>query len=302
MHEQLGAKPIGMGPSASTLKGNTRRILLLGNAGTGKTIFRIQAFRFLGIEPDYSLFIQSARHVTWQIFRRTLKFTKGDDFKRADPDRFKDYRILSEANNLETSNLPDFIIESMATIKESAIFRKAFHEIQVNNCLEPMYFVENCQRIMSSDYTPKFEDLLHIYQKGQSIEEATMIVGEVNVKIVELSGTKYARKKWSKSVESFDQLLFFASALDYDDDQKNEEALTFFETVCHSRLFTGAKITLVFTQTDIQLSKLRNDKARFRNIMNITIKRYFEVAERVVPVHEVNLLDAKSVRRLIETL
>lgn len=291
-----------MGQSASAAPGNARKILLLGNAGTGKTIFRIQALRYLGLEPDYTLFTLSVRHVTWNIFKKTLSLTQGDDFKRADPNRFKDYRILSEASDLETSNLPEFVIDSMVSIKESAIFRKAFNEVRASNCLQPMYFVENCQRIMSSDYTPSFQDLLYIYQKGQSIEEATMIIGEVNVKIVELSGTKYARRKWSKSVEAFDQILFFASALDHDQEQENEEDLTFFETICHSRLFTGAKITLVLTQVDVLLAKLRNDKARFRQLMNITIKRYFEVAERVVPVHEVNLLDAKSVRRLIETL
>jgi hypothetical protein len=122
------------------------------------------------------------------------------------------------------------------------------------------------------------------------------------IKVVEIAGSRYARRRWIQSLERFETIVFTASGLHFKFGPEFEESVTFFETVCNSRLFSGSKIILIFTHTDLLKGKLSSNEGNYRLTMDRLKSRYFEVAQRTTPVFELDLTDSVSSQALIEML
>jgi guanine nucleotide-binding protein G(i) subunit alpha len=79
----------------------------------------------------------------------------------------------------------------------------------------PIYsFFAETQRIVAEDYIPSIEDVLHTAERG--ILETYFNLGQLSIRVLQVYGQEYGRKKWINQFESVTSIIFCASLCDYD--------------------------------------------------------------------------------------
>lgn len=289
-----------MGGGQSKVGAGPRKILFLGAHQSGKTVLSLRLGELLSVPPDEKevlSFRKAIRLFILQSFKDALRNVGQDSIKKNHPDKFKYYRILLEHES-KSDLIPEFVLNSMHQLYDVDIIRWSLrsHDLQ--------YFMQHLDRIYASSYTPTCQDMIHYYKPTPDMRELIK-VGDAKspaVKVVEIAGSRYARRRWIQSLERFETIVFTASALHYKFGPEFEESVTFFETVCNSRLFSGSNIILVFTHTDQLKRQLLNDSEKYRLTMVSLTSRYFEVAQRKTPVFELDLAESLTSQELIKML
>lgn len=289
-----------MGQNAAKPKrlGGPRRVLILGCEEAGKTCLVHQikhhsAFTFS--ESELSSYRKYIRRCMIKTVQAAAKKVDKDLLRLKAPDRFKYYRIISEYEHTE-SMVPQMILDSMEKITQCMLFWDAYKNLEEKFPLD--FYTDKLRTIFSATYTPSLEEILNCYKPTKDTQETGLGL-DTDLKFIEIAGSRYARRRWIQTLEKFDTIIFVASSLDYDYGPGFEESVTFFETICNSRLFSHCKINLVFTKIDLLRASKESD---FRTTMDDLRDKYFEVAGKTTPVYEVNLLSEKSSSVLIKGL
>lgn len=218
--------------------------------------------------------------------------------KAKDNPRFKYYRLVAEHDE-QHDMLAEFIIDSMLQLYDCPMIRKHLKSAELS------YFMNHLERVYSASYVPTIDDMLRCHRPTADMRELIK-EGDENtcaVKVVEISGSRYARRRWIQSLERFETIVFLASALHYRFGPEFEESVTFFETVCNSRLFTGSRVVLVFSHVDALQEELRSEgDGEYRSILDHLTERYFEVAQKRTLALEADFTDKKSTASLVQSL
>ncbi|KAF5321516.1 hypothetical protein D9619_002287 [Psilocybe cf. subviscida] len=134
------------------------------------------------------------------------------------------------------------------------------------------YFLGEVLRIGSPGYLPNETDVLRARAKTVGIKETRFNMGQMSIKILDVSGQRGARKKWIHCFEGVTSIVFCAALSDYDQvllEEKTQnrmsESLLLFESVINSRWFLRTSIILFMTKTDVFKAKLNK----------VPLERYF---------------------------
>jgi GTPase SAR1 family protein len=291
-----------MGQSATKPKrsGGPRRVLILGCEEAGKTCLIQQAKHHSRFEYSGNELASYRNHIRRCIIKTVQTTIKNVDknLLRLTSEKFKYYRILEEYE-FDDELTPEMVIESIEQIIENNLFWEAYESLR--NTFRFEFYVVKIRAIFSSTYIPPLEDIINCYKPTRDMHE-TMLGSDAEVKIVEIAGSRYARRRWIQTLEKFETVVFVASSLHYEYGPDFEESVTFFETICNSRLFSHCKIHLVFTKIDLLREELTQNGADFRCTMDEICTKYFEVAEKTTPFYEVDLMSEKSSGMLIKSL
>ncbi|KAI0277585.1 G-protein alpha subunit [Russula aff. rugulosa BPL654] len=98
------------------------------------------------------------------------------------------------------------------------------------------YFFSEVQRIVAENYVPSSEDVLHTAERG--ILETYFKMGQLSIRVVQVYGQEFGRKKWINRFERVTSIIFCASLCDYDvrrvaaegERTRLEESLVLFES------------------------------------------------------------------------
>lgn len=291
-----------MGQSATKPKrtGGPRRILVLGCEEAGKTCLIQQAKHHSGFQHSANELASYRNHIRRCIIKTVQTTIKKIDknLLRLTSEKFKYYRIIEEYE-FNDGLTPEMVIESMEQITQIVLFWETYKSLGHTFRFE--FYVDNVRAIFSSTYIPSLEDIINCYKPTRDMQE-TMLGFDAEVKIVEIAGSRYARRRWIQTLEKFDTIVFVASSLHHEYGPEFEESVTFFETICNSRLFSHCKIHLVFTKIDLLKDELTRNGVDFRFTMDEICTKYFEVAEKITPFYEVNLISEKSSGMLMKSL
>ncbi|KAG8993960.1 Guanine nucleotide-binding protein alpha-2 subunit [Tulasnella sp. JGI-2019a] len=135
------------------------------------------------------------------------------------------------------------------------------------------YFFSRMRRIGAGDYIPNESGVLRARDKTTAaILEARFNIGQLSIRMVEVSNQRSERKKWIHCFESVTSIIFCVALSEYDQVlQENEEqnmmarSLIFFESVINSRWFLRTSIILL-------LNKIDGFKIR---LPSVPLERYF---------------------------
>ncbi len=287
-----------MGQSSSKSRSSKpQKILLLGTEGSGKTTFINQVMQINGVErgeKDLNLYKYQIQEEVMRTFQRTVQSIGHAAWKQQEPHNFKHHRIISEYEHRRGNLTPDFVVEAMEKMCCSKLFWSAFKGIEFPPNID--YFYDDLHRLFSPNYTPTHNDIIHFYKKTGDMKELKI---EGVLKILEIAGSRYARRRWIQSLEKFEHVLFFASSTLNISSSEFEESLVYFETICNSRLFSSSRIILVLTHIDKAVSKHDGNYQFYNQDLDAIRARYFEVVGHKTPVFEVNLTSQMSVERFL---
>lgn len=141
-------------------------------------------------------------------------------------------------------------------------------EFQLND--SAVYYFNSMDRMSSPSYLPTDQDILRSRVKTTGITETTFKVGELTYKLFDVGGQRSERKKWIHCFENVTALVFLVSLSEYDQmlyedesvvcphflcvvpfslislQNRMQEALTLFDSICNSRWFVKTSIVCGF--------------------------------------------------------
>lgn len=299
MRRVLGA----MGQNSAKLKRleGPRRVLILGCEEAGKTCLVQQIKHHSGFtfsDTELSSYRKYIRRCMIKTVQAAARKVDKNLLRLKAPEKFKYYRIISEYEHTE-SMVPQMVLESIEKITQCTLFWDAYKDLEEKFPLD--FYTDKLRIIFGTTYDPSLDEILNCYKPTKDMQETSLGL-DMDLKIIEIAGSRYARRRWIQTLEKFDTILFVASSLDYEYGPAFEESVTFFETICNSRLFSHCKIHLVFTKIDLLREELASKKIDYRTTLDDLCHKYFEVAERTTPFYEVNFLSEKSSSVLIKSL
>jgi len=163
----------------------------------------------------------------------------------------------------------DPVGKAAASLWEDAAIQRTFqncNQFQLYDCAE--YYFRELNRLMLIDYVPTNEDILRSRVKTTGIVERRIALCEhcgLNMKVVDVGGTKNERKKWVHCfLPGFNAVIFCVALSDYDlrlyeDESKNRmtDSLALFEELANSKWCETTSIIILFTKLDIFKQKIQ---------------------------------------------
>jgi guanine nucleotide-binding protein G(i) subunit alpha len=178
--------------------------------------------------------------------------------------------VLSMPAQIEADIMPRDVAEAIRSLWRDPAVHEAVRrarEFQLND--SAIYYFNAIDRMSQPTYQPTDQDILRSRVKTTGITETTFQVGELTYKLFDVGGQRSERKKWIHCFENVTALVFLVSLSEYDQmlyedesvvcvfplsfysrsyhltrclQNRMQEALTLFDSICNSRWFVKTSI------------------------------------------------------------
>jgi len=180
--------------------------------------------------------------------------------------------ILSMPAQIEADTMPRDVADAIRSLWRDPALQEAVRrarEFQLND--SAVYYFNAIDRMSQISYMPSDQDILRSRVKTTGITETTFQVGELTYKLFDVGGQRSERKKWIHCFENVTALVFLVSLSEYDQmlyedesvvcvfifpwslhllifqsQNRMQEALTLFDSICNSRWFVKTSIVRFF--------------------------------------------------------
>jgi len=249
---------------------NEVKLLLLGAGESGKsTILKQMKILHQGGYSEQER--ESYREIIWSNTIQSMQvLVRG--MKSIDPPIEFDDQSMEKKGELIlglSSQGEDFVFtpEIAKVIKElwgNKSIRACFdrsNELQLNDSAK--YYFDSIDRLASPDYLPTEQDVLRSRVKTTGISETSFQIRDVTFRVFDVGGQRSERRKWIHCFEGVTAIMFCVALSEYDlvlreDETQNrmQEALQLFDSICNSRWFTDTSIILFLNKTDLFREKI----------------------------------------------
>eukprot|EP00732_Lithocolla_globosa_P004636 Lithocolla_globosa_v1_NODE_4378_length_1450_cov_119.556272.p1 type:complete len:356 gc:universal NODE_4378_length_1450_cov_119.556272:1284-217(-) len=249
---------------------NEVKLLLLGAGESGKsTILKQMKILHQGGYNESER--ESYREIIWsntiqsmQVLLRGMK-TLNPSIEFDDPAMEKKGEIILGLSSqgedfVFTSDIAKNIKELWNNPAILATFDRS-SELQLNDSAK--YYFDSLDRLALSDYLPTEQDVLRSRVKTTGISETNFNVRDVTFRVFDVGGQRSERRKWIHCFEGVTAIMFCVALSEYDlvlreDETQNrmQEALQLFDSICNSRWFTETSIILFLNKTDLFREKV----------------------------------------------
>jgi energy-coupling factor transporter ATP-binding protein EcfA2 len=279
------------------------KILVLGIPGSGKSTLLMQIRSILNLELNEKEMItkrEEMRQWAVQAAQKAMKKFTIEDLKQKEPEAIKFYRILNEWSTKDSlGRYPEIVIQAFYKVIGLGLFKQALQNSDDPELVPLRNFDHD--NLFSDTASIDFDLIKRIYIASKDLNE--LRITSFNrfpraIRLIEIPGPRFSRKKWIQTVERFHTVIFIAPANVGENQELFQESLTYFESVCNSRLFKNARIILAFSKLDLLLLKLHQkgyQRGQLDDEMECLQQRYIITAEKPVVVHHLNLLDERLV-------
>ncbi|KAF7350056.1 hypothetical protein MVEN_01307300 [Mycena venus] len=131
------------------------------------------------------------------------------------------------------------------------------------------YFFSDLLRLFDPAYVPTEQDILHTRKRTIGITETTFKLEDHEILMIDVGGQKSERRKWIHCFQDVTSILFFVSLSGYDqclvedrDANQMQDAMTIWDSICHSQWFKHTSIMLLLTKDDIFQEKIKTSDIR----------------------------------------
>nr|CDS31838.1 guanine nucleotide binding protein subunit [Hymenolepis microstoma] len=134
---------------------------------------------------------------------------------------------------------------------------------QLEMSTSQLYFINNVDRFIQSDYAPTLRDILLVQMPCNAVRESLLQVGSTSLRLINIGDQRGDRRKWVYLFETIHAVLFFASLVDFVEksqfsefETKLDESLEYFWFVLESLPLSRKDSILFLTKKDILLNLL----------------------------------------------
>ncbi|VDO04157.1 unnamed protein product [Rodentolepis nana] len=121
-----------------------------------------------------------------------------------------------------------------------------------------LYFINNVDRFIQSDYAPTLRDILLVQMPCNAVRESLLQIGSTSLRLINVGDQQGDRRKWVYLFETIHAVLFFASLVDFAEksqfpefETKLDESLEYFWFVLESLPLSRKDSILFLTKKDI---------------------------------------------------
>jgi len=247
------------------------KLLLLGAGESGKSTFLKQMRIIHNINYDVTSQLEF-RKIIYQNIIKGMKVLVDAQKKLNIPLSNPENKLLGDqillfdnTAGLNNTTFPQFqtMLNSLWADKgiQNAFDRR--NEYQLTDSVQ--YFLDNVNRIATTDYVPTLQDILYCRKTTKGVIEFRIEIDRVPFLFVDVGGQRTQRQKWFQCFESVTSILFMASSSEFDqvilEDRKTnrvQESRNIFDTIINNRIFEKISVILFLNKMDLLVQKVHH--------------------------------------------
>jgi len=300
----------------------TYKLLLLGAGGSGKsTVFRqVKILYGGGYDKEERLTLAVTIH---QNMVQSIKKIVEHCPKYGPIDKPE---LVTQVHNLPDDG-PFRDVETIGTLitnlwKEPGIqatySKRANYQLPTDTI---HYFFDQSKKVMTDDYLPSHDDLLHCRIHSTGVKQEVFDMGQgLQFRLLDVGGQRSERKKWVRCFENVTAVLYVVAISEYDqlcyeDNETNRvlEALDLFEDIANSEWFADIDIVLFLNKRDLLAQKIKlvppqdffpefKGDGSYQSVLNFLQNEFDErnQQEREVITHVTCATDSENIREVFE--
>uniref|UniRef100_A0A1A9VIU0 Guanine nucleotide-binding protein subunit alpha homolog n=3 Tax=Glossina TaxID=44049 RepID=A0A1A9VIU0_GLOAU len=253
------------------------KLLLLGAGESGKSTFlkQMRIIHGVNFEPElkkeyqYVIYQNVIRGMQVLIdAREKLEIPWGNNDREKDSSETK----LMECTSIDAEKFIQYAAVIGRLWQDRGI-RRAYErrrEFQISDSVN--YFLNEINRLATSDYVPTHKDILHCRKATKGVYEFCVKIQNIPFVFVDVGGQRTQRQKWTRCFDSsVTSIIFLVSTSEFDqvlaeDRMTNrlEESRNIFDTIVNNNTFKGISIILFLNKMDLLEQKVRNPETDIR--------------------------------------
>ncbi|KAJ6451199.1 heterotrimeric G protein alpha subunit 4 [Mycena sanguinolenta] len=253
------------------------KVLLLGSGDSGKSTI-LKQMRLIHRVPFTTPEIESFRQLVFENLTRGLKYLLDalPDMELELPEAYSDadYELIEHAEDIgDGEPFPIRYYGPLARLWAEPVVQTAWNrgnEAAVPENLH--YFFSDLPRLFDPAYVPTEQDIVRARARTIGITETSFHLRDHEMMMVDVGGQKSERRKWIHCFQDVTSILFLVSLSGYDqclvedrDANQMQDAMTIWDSICHSQWFKQTSIILFLNKNDIFQQK----------VMTSDIKNFF---------------------------
>ncbi|TDL22342.1 guanine nucleotide-binding protein alpha-2 subunit [Rickenella mellea] len=243
------------------------KVLLLGSGDSGKSTILKQMRLIHNVNFSQQEF-ESYRQLVFNNLTQGMKslIDALDDMGLEVSDDNQHYiSMIEDAPDLKDSQeFPMEYYEPLKSLWEDENVQKGWQ--RGNEAALPdnlSYFFPDLDRLFDSNYYPTEQDIIRCRARTIGITETIFNLRNHEMLMVDVGGQKSERRKWIHCFQDVTSILFLVSLSGYDqclvedkDANQMQDAMTIWDSICHSQWFNKTSIILFLNKDDIFRKKI----------------------------------------------
>ncbi|KAF8214282.1 heterotrimeric G protein alpha subunit 4 [Mycena galopus ATCC 62051] len=241
------------------------KVLLLGSGDSGKSTI-LKQMHLIHKKPFSPQEVESFRQLVFENLTQGLKYLID-----ALPDMMielpaADVELIQHAEDLRDGEaFPMRYYGPLSRLWGEQVILTAWNrgnEAAVPENLH--YFLSDLDRLFDPVYVPTEQDIVRVRARTIGITETAFQLREHEMLMVDVGGQKSERRKWIHCFQDVTAILFLVSLSGYDqclaedrDANQMQDAMTIWDSVCHSQWFKQTSIILLLNKNDLFELKIK---------------------------------------------
>lgn len=248
---------------------NQVKVLLLGSGDSGKStvLKQMRLIHDVHFSPqEFEFYRQLAFSNIVHGMKQLLEALEDMELKLSE-EMEKNAEILDEPPDVKDGQaFPMEYYEPLKELWADEVVQKAWH--RGNEAALPdnlSYFFLHLERVFAKDYYPTEQDIIRCKARTIGITETIFKLRSHEMLMVDVGGQKSERRKWIHCFQDVTSILFLVSLSGYDqclvedkDANQMQDAMTIWDSICHSQWFRQTSIILFLNKDDIFKEKIKH--------------------------------------------
>ncbi|KAH9966681.1 heterotrimeric G-protein alpha subunit, GPA2-like protein [Russula dissimulans] len=252
------------------------KVLLLGSGDSGKSTI-LKQMRLIHHVPFSPHEVESFRQIIWNNVTHGVKDvldSMEDMGLKVSAENRVHVELIEKADDIrDVEAFPQGFFWSLNALWNDKGIQQAWGRGNEAALPENLgYFFSHLHRLFRSDYVPTEQDILHCCARTTGITETVFHLRDHEMYMVDVGGRMSERRKWIHCFRDVTSILFLVSLSGYDqclleymDVNQMQDAMTIWDSICHSQWFKSTSIILFLNKDDLFRAK----------ILHSDIKTYF---------------------------
>ncbi|KAI0761646.1 heterotrimeric G protein alpha subunit 4 [Trametes elegans] len=249
------------------------KVLLLGSGDSGKSTI-LKQMRLIHRVPFSSQEIESYRQLVFNNLTHGLSnvIDAMEDMELEVADENKDLvQIVQDASDIKDGEpFPIEYRDILRRLWEDPNVQAAYS--RGNEAALPenlIYYFSDLDRLFDPAYQPNEQDIVHARARTIGITETVFTLRDHEMLMVDVGGQKSERRKWIHCFQDVTSILFLVSLSGFDqclvedkDANQMQDAMTIWDSICHSQWFKQTSIILFLNKNDLFERKVQHSDIR----------------------------------------
>jgi len=245
------------------------KVLLLGSGDSGKSTIlkQMRLIHNVAFSPQELEFYRQLVFNNLTHGMKALLDAMEDMELEVSEDNQPHIQLVEDAPDLKDSQtFPQDYYQPLKSLWQDENVQKGY--LRGNEAALPdnlSYFYSDLDRLFSPEFFPTEQDIIRCRARTIGITETMFKLRSNELLMVDVGGQKSERRKWIHCFQDVTTILFLVSLSGYDqclvedkDANQMQDAMTIWDSICHSQWFRQTSIILFLNKTDIFAEKIQH--------------------------------------------